>query len=47
MLKASIHAYHREAKEAEKMALEIEKSNKRQNKKIKEIEEEVKEENNY
>ena len=46
MLQTSIHAYHREAKEAEKIALQMEKSNKRQNKKIKEIEEEVKEEEN-
>ncbi len=41
MLQASIHAYHKEAKEAEKIALEMERSNKRQNKKIKEIQEEI------
>ena len=41
MLQTSIHAYHKEAKEAEKMALQMEKENKRQNKKIKQIEEEV------
>ena len=41
MLQTSIHAYHREAKEAEKIALQMEKSNKRQNKKIKKIEEEL------
>jgi len=41
MLQASIHAYHREAKEAEKMALQIQKENKRQDKEIKEIQEEV------
>lgn len=45
MLKSSIHAYHREAKEAEKMALQMEKENKRQNKQIKKIEEEVEENN--
>jgi hypothetical protein len=41
MLQTSIHAYHREAKEAEKMALQMEKENKIQNKEIKEIEKEM------
>jgi len=41
MLKASIHAYHKEAKEAEKISLELEKENKKQEKEIKEIQEEV------
>ncbi len=41
MLKASIHAYHKEAKESEELAIKIEKSNRKQNKKIKEIEEEI------
>lgn len=43
MLKTSIHAYHKEAKEAEKLALELEKENKKQDKEIKEIQEEVEE----
>ena len=42
MLQASIHAYHREAKEAEELALQMQKSNKRQNKEINKIEKEVK-----
>ncbi len=41
ILKASIHAYHKEAKEAEKIALELEKENKKQDKEIKEIQDEV------
>lgn len=41
LLQASIHAYHKEAKEAEKIALELSKENKEQNKKIKKIEEEI------
>jgi len=43
MLKASIHAYHKEAREAEKLALELEKEDKKQNEEIKEIQEEVQE----
>ncbi len=42
MLQASIHAYHREAKEAEKLELQLTQQNRKQNKKIKEIEEQVK-----
>ena len=41
MLQTSIHAYHREVKEAEKLELQLTQQNKRQNKKIKEIQEEV------
>ena len=41
LLQASIHAYHKEAKEAEKLALQLTQQNRRQNKKIKKIEEEV------
>lgn len=43
LVKSSIHAYHKEIKEAENMALEAQKENKQQNKKIKWIQEEVKE----
>ena len=41
MLQKSIHAYHKEAKEAEELAIQMEKSTKRQNKKISKIEKEV------
>ena len=41
MLKASIHAYHKEAHEAEELAMQMEKSDKRQNKEIHKIEKEV------
>ncbi len=41
LLKASIHAYHKEAKEAEELALQMAKVNKRQDKKIEQIENEV------
>lgn len=44
IVKNSIHAYHKEAKETEKMAIKAEKENKKQNKEIKEIEEEIEEE---
>lgn len=43
MLQKSIHAYHKEAKEAEELARQLTKQNKKQNKKIKKIEEEVEE----
>ena len=46
LLQASIHAYHKEAKEAEKLALQLTQQNRKQNKKIKKIEEEV-EHNNW
>ena len=42
MLKASIHAYHKEAKEAEKLAEEMEKEDRKQNKEIRKIQKEVK-----
>jgi len=41
MLQASIHAYHKKTKETEKIALQMKRANTRQNKKIKEIEEEM------
>jgi len=41
MLQKSIHAYHKEAKEAEKLEIELTQQNKKQNKKIKKIEEEM------
>lgn len=41
MLQTSIHAYHREAKEAEQMAIQFRKEDRKQNKKIKEIQAEV------
>jgi len=41
MLQKSIHAYHKEAKEAEKLELALTQQNKKQNKKIKKIEEEM------
>lgn len=43
MLQASIHAYHKEAREAEKISLQLEKQNRKQDKQIKEIQEEVQE----
>ncbi|MFA7298336.1 MAG: ion channel [Candidatus Absconditabacterales bacterium] len=43
MLQTSIHAYHKEVKDAEKLTHQLEQENKRQNKKIKEIQEEVEE----
>lgn len=43
MLQKSIHAYHKEAKEAEELARQLTKQNKKQNKKIQKIEEEVEE----
>ncbi len=45
LVKGSIHAYHKEIKEAEKLALDAEKAIKKQNKKIRVIEEEVEAEN--
>ncbi len=44
MLKTSIHTYHKEAKEAEDLAIQLRKENKVQNKKIKKIEQEVEQE---
>ena len=41
MLQRSIHAYHKEAKENEKITLQLEKENKKQDRKIKQIQEEV------
>jgi hypothetical protein len=44
MIKASIHAYHRETKEAEKITEQLVKANKKQDKEIEAIEKEVEEE---
>ncbi len=41
MLKVSIHAYHKEAHEAEELALQMQKSSNKQNKEINKIEKEV------
>ncbi len=41
MIKSSIHAYHREVKETEKLAEKLEKHNKKQDKEIAEIKEQV------
>ena len=41
MLKVSIHAYHKEAHEAEVLALQMQKSSNKQNKEINKIEKEV------
>jgi hypothetical protein len=41
MLQKSIHAYHKEAKEAEKIELALAKENKAQNKKIQAIQKEM------
>lgn len=41
MLKTSIHAYHKEAHEAEELALQMQKSSNKQNKEINKIEKEV------
>lgn len=43
MLQASIHAYHKEAKEAEKISIQLAKENRKQDKQIKHIQEEVEE----
>lgn len=43
MLQTSIHAYHKEAKESEKLARQMSNQNRKQNKKIKEILTEVEE----
>lgn len=43
MLQASIHAYHKEVKETEKIGLQLEKENRKQDKQIKQIQEEVEE----
>lgn len=42
LVKRSIHSYHKEVKETEKLALSIQAENKKQNKQIQEIHEEVK-----
>lgn len=44
MIKASIHAYHRETKEAEKITEQLVRANKKQDKEIEAIEKEVEEE---
>jgi len=41
LIKHSIHAYHKEVKETEKITLEIEKENKKQDNKIRKIEKEM------
>ena len=43
MVKLSIHAYHKEVKETEKLAESVAKHNKKQDKEIKELKEEIKE----
>lgn len=43
MVKSSIHAYHKEVKETEKLAEEVAKHNKIQDQKIEEIQEEIQE----